>query len=189
MAFLNENQLNEMGFGSIGKNVLISEKASFYNPSKIFIGNNVRIDDYCILSTSEKGIYIGSYIHISCFASLIGAEKITIGDFTCISGRVSIYSSNDDYTGIGMTGPMVPIEYRKVQNEPITIGRHVIIGAGSVVLPGVKVADGVAVGALSLINKSLDPFFIYVGCPAKFIKKRKDNLLLFEKKLNKQTIP
>lgn len=58
--------------------------------------------------------------------------------------------------------------------------KHVIIGAGSVILPGVVLQEGVAVGAMSLVNKDCDEFTIYAGAPAKPIKKRSKNLLELE---------
>ena len=57
MSFLTYKQLSKIGFLSLGENVLLSEKASIYNAPKIHIGSNVRIDDFCILSAGEEGIF------------------------------------------------------------------------------------------------------------------------------------
>lgn len=184
MAFLTEKQLNEMGFAALGHNVLISDKASIYGAHRIKIGNNVRIDDFCVLSAGNGGIEIGNFIHIAVYSSLIGAGKITLSDFVNISSRVSIYSSNDDYSGEYMTNPMVPAEYTNVTHADVYLGKHVIIGSGSVVLPGVTSHDGVAVGSLSLVTKDCDEFGIYIGSPAKKIKNRKRDLLALEINLN-----
>jgi carbonic anhydrase/acetyltransferase-like protein (isoleucine patch superfamily) len=81
MAFLTQKQLAEIGFLSLGKNVLLSEKASIYGASRIQIGSNIRIDDFCILSAGEQGICLGNYIHIACYTSLIGKEAITLDDY------------------------------------------------------------------------------------------------------------
>ena len=62
----------------------------------------------------KGGIEIGNYIHIAIFCSLQGEGKITLEDFSGISSRVSIYSSNDDYTGEFMSNPTVPAEYTNV---------------------------------------------------------------------------
>lgn len=181
MAWLTEEELKALGFSKLGKNILISDKASIYNPSKITIGSNVRIDDYCVLSAGVGGIDIGSYIHLAVYSCLIGAENISLADFSNISSRVSIYSSNDDYSGIKMTNPMVPSKFTGVIHEKVYIGKHVIIGSGSVILPGVSLKEGVAIAALSLVNKSCEPFHIYGGVPAKKIKERHRNLLEIEK--------
>jgi galactoside O-acetyltransferase len=177
MAWLTQDQITEMSFGTIGSNVLLSNKASFYNCQNIHIGNNVRIDDFCVISAGEGGIYIGSFIHVAVFTSLIGAGRILLEDFANLSSRVAIYSSTDDFTGTAMTNPMVPAEFTSVSHAPVRIGRHVIIGSGSVVLPGVVLEEGASVGALSLVNTNCDPFGIYAGVPAKFIAQRSRKLL------------
>ena len=63
------------------------------------------------------------------------------------------------------------------------VGRHVIIGSGSVVLPGVTIGEGSSVGALSLITKSLEEWGVYFGSPAKKIKSRRKDLLEQEQTL------
>ncbi|MGB5118850.1 MAG: acyltransferase [Providencia rettgeri] len=174
MAYLTEQQLKQMGFAALGTNVLISDRASIYGAHRIKIGSNVRIDDFCVLSTGEGGIEIGNYIHIAVFSSLIGAGKITLSDFVNISSRVTIYSSNDDYSGEYMTNPMVPAEYTNVTHADVFLDKHVIIGSGTVVLPGVTLHEGVAVGALSMITKNCEAFSVYAGAPAKKNQKKKE---------------
>lgn len=183
MGFLSQDQLQSVGFASLGENVLVSEKSSIYRPDKISIGSNVRIDDFCVISAGDCGIQIGNYIHIAVFSSLIGKGSITLHDFTNISSRVSIYSSNDDYSGEHMTNPMVPCKYTGVTHEDVVIGKHVIVGSGSIVLPGVSLEEGVTVGALSLVNKGCSSFGIYAGVPARKIGERKKCLLDLEMKL------
>ncbi len=180
MAFLNDTQLKAMGFAKLGDNVLISDKASIYGAERIQIGSNVRIDDFCVLSAGEGGIEIGNYVHIAVYALLIGAGKITFSDFSGVSSRVSIYSSNDDYSGHFLTNPTVPNQYTNVTHADVTLGKHVLIGSGSVVLPGITLHEGVAVGSLSMITKDCEAFGIYMGVPAKKIKKRSKKLLEIE---------
>ena len=48
-SFYSRSELEHIGFATIGKNVLLSRKASIYSPAMISIGDNVRIDDFCIL--------------------------------------------------------------------------------------------------------------------------------------------
>ncbi|WP_083928289.1 acyltransferase [Marinobacterium rhizophilum] len=181
MGFLTCKQIKCLGFKRIGRNVKLSEKASFYNCSNITIGDNVRIDDYCVLSAGAGGIDIGSYVHIAVYSLLIGGSKISLEDFSGLSSRVSVYSSSDDYSGGYMTNPTISEDYTNVYSEDVYIGKHVIIGSGTVVLPGVTLEDGVAVGAISLVNKNCKEFGIYSGVPAKRIKERKRDLLLLEK--------
>jgi galactoside O-acetyltransferase len=189
MSIFSPKELDTLGLASYGKDVRISRKASLHNPSQIAIGDHVRIDDFCVLSAGKGGIEIGDYIHIAVFCSLIGAGKIKLDDFCNLSSRVSIYSSNDDYTGQYMTNPMVPPEFTNVSHADVLVGKHVIVGSGSVVLAGLRLEEGVAVGALSLVTKPCEAFGIYAGVPARRIAGRRRDLLELEKRLRQQSIP
>ncbi|GAB1434698.1 dTDP-4-amino-4,6-dideoxy-D-glucose acetyltransferase VioB [Sphaerotilus sulfidivorans] len=189
MALLTQKQIEAMGFAAVGKDIRISDRASFYGCSRISLGNHVRIDDFCILSSGTDGITIGSHIHIAAYTSLIGSGKINLQDYCGLSSRVSIYSSSDDYSGEFMTNPMVPAEYTNVTHAPVTIGRHVIIGSGSIVLPGVTLHEGVAIGALSLVSRDCAAFGIYAGRPAKRVKERSRQLLKYEARLQNMLSP
>lgn len=182
MAMLSREAIDHMGFSSVGDNVQISDRASFYGAAQISLGDNVRIDDFCVLSAGLGGISIGQHVHIAVYSSLIGAARIALGDFCNISSRVSIYSSSDDYSGATMTNPTVPDEYKNVHHAEVAIGRHVIIGCGSVILPGVTLEEGVAVGALSLIRTNCAAFGIYAGNPAQRIRERRRDLLELERR-------
>jgi galactoside O-acetyltransferase len=181
MAFYSQQELAEIGFAKYGDNVLISNKTSIYNPSKISIGSNVRIDDFCVLSAGEGGIEFGNYIHIAVFCSLIGVGKISLADFSGLSSRVSIYSSNDDYSGEYLTNPTVPDQFARVEHADVTLGKHAIVGSGSVILPGVILEEGVAIAALSLVTKCCSAFGIYAG--NRRIAERKRRLIELETQL------
>ncbi len=177
MAWLDETALQRMGFAHIGINVQLSDCATYYGCNRIRLGNNVRIDDFCILSAGVGGIELGSYVHIAAYSSLIGAGKITLSNFAGLSSRVSIYSSNDDYSGAFLTNPTVPAAYTNVSHADVFLGEHTIIGVGSVILPGVRLERGAAVGSLSLVSRDCEPFWIYSGVPAHKIKPRDQGLL------------
>ncbi|MFA7326822.1 MAG: acyltransferase [Candidatus Kapaibacterium sp.] len=185
-SFYTEEELKEIGFKSIGKNVLISRKTSLYGVSRISIANNVRIDDYCVLSAGAGGIEIGNYVHLAIFVSLQGDGKITLEDFSGISSRTAVYTSNDDYFGNYMTNPTVPSEFTNVTSAPVTLHKHALVGSGCVILPGVTLNVGCAVGALSLVNRDCKEFMIYSGNPAKPILIRNSSLLELEKQLIKK---
>lgn len=182
MAALDRRHVESMGFAFVGQNVLISDRASFYGASNISIDDDVRIDDFAVLSAGAGGIAIGKHVHVAIHSSLIGRGRITLGDFANISSRVSIYSSSDDYSGATMTNPTVPPEYTGVTHADVEVGRHVIIGCGSVILPGVTLEEGVAIGALSLVTDSCRSFGIYAGTPARFIRERRRDLLELEQR-------
>lgn len=178
MSFLSEAELRNVGFKSLGENVLISKKASIYNPKTISIGSNVRIDDFCILSGS---INIGNYIHISAYCGLYGKGEIELQDFSGLSPRCTLLSVSDDFQGDFMIGPMVNAEYTNVQIGKIIISKYVQIGAGSIILPGVCIGEGSAIGAMSLVKKDIVKWKIYGGNPIKYLKPRKKSLIALSK--------
>lgn len=181
-SFYSYDELLELGLSNIGKNVRISRKSSIYS-NDIIIGDNVRIDDFCILSGK---IRIGNFVHIAAYSALYGGKKgILINDFANISSRVTVYSVNDDYSGCTMTNPMVPDKFKNVEEKMVTIGRHVIIGSTSVVLPGVTLAEGSAFGSFSFIKDSTEPWSLNFGIPCKKYRNRSSELLQLEIELKK----
>ncbi len=174
-SFFSKDEIIQVGFARCGQNVLISRKASFYSPEKIEIGNNVRIDDFCILSGH---IILGNYVHIAAYVGLFAVEKIIIYNYVGVSSRVSIYAGTDDFLGYGMTGPIIPSKYRHVHTAPVILEEHALVGAGSVILPGVTIGTGAAIGALSLVTSDCEPWTIYMGIPARPKKSRRRDLIL-----------
>ena len=81
-----------------------------------------------------------------------------------------------------MSSSMVPDEYQNILYGEISVGKHSIIGNGSLVLPGVCIEEGVTVGAMSMVKNNADSWGIYAGVPAKRIKERSRRILQLEKK-------
>lgn len=173
-SFLSASEIEKIGLKSVGKDVLISRYASFYGESDIVIGNNVRIDDFCILSGK---IQIGNYVHIAAYDALYGGNcGIYIGNYSTISSHTSVYSVSDDYSGKTMTNPMIPDEFKNVTSKEVIIGENTIVGSHSVILPGSIVSEGCAVGAMSLIRDTLETWKIYAGIPCRIVKERDKNV-------------
>ena len=186
-SFYTEEELKEIGFRKVGKNVLISKKASIYGTSRISIGDNTRIDDFVILSGN---ITIGNNVHIAVQASLFAGETgIVLEDFVGISSRTAVYAESDDYSGESMTNPTVPYEYRNIICGKVILKKHVLVGTGCTILPGVIIGEGTSVGSMSLVSKSLNEWGMYVGIPCKKIKDRSKKILTLEKEytLKKQS--
>jgi galactoside O-acetyltransferase len=186
MAYLNSQQLADLGFKHIGKNVLISDSAKIYGADLMSIGDNSRIDDFVVLSGS---VTIGRNVHIAVHSSLnASTNKIVVEDFAGVSFGCHLFAASEDYTGIALTNPTVPAEFRRnVPVANIRLGRHVVIGASSVVFPGVDLADGCSVGANTTVTKSTEPWGVYVGSPARRIRERSKELLEYEEKYLKST--
>ena len=180
MAYLTESQLNDLGFKSLGKNVKISDSAKIYNANQIEIGDNSRIDDFCVLSGKIK---IGRNVHIAVYCNVAGGVGgIDIGDFAGFAYYVNIFTQSDDYYGETLTNPTVPREYKKEKFGSLKIGKHVIDGSNSDVMPDAHIAEGCSIGAMSLVAKPTEAWGIYVGVPAKRVKERKCDLLELENK-------
>lgn len=186
MAYLTSKQLKEMGFKSLGKNVKISDKASIYNADQIEIGDNSRIDDFCVVSGKIK---LGAYCHITPMCLLAGGKKgICLEDFCTLAYGVKVFSQSDDYSGETMVNSLIPKKYKNEKIEKVTLKRQVIVGAGSIIMPGVTIEEGCSIGAMSLVNKDTLPWGIYLGVPAKKVKERKKDLLNLEKKFLEEEI-
>jgi acetyltransferase-like isoleucine patch superfamily enzyme len=173
-----ESELKSLGFKSIGSNVKIAKNCLIIGIHNISIGSSVIIDAFCSIIVSENGyLNIGSYVHIGSFCHLLASEGIELKDFSGLSQDVKVYSKTDDYSGHSLTNPTVPEKYKSIKKGKVILYEHVIIGSGSVILPNVKIGEGTAVGALSLVGSNLDSWTIYIGNPLKKLAKRSKDLL------------
>ena len=173
-SFYSQEELSALGLKSYGTDVRISQFARIYSPEKISIGDNVRIDDFCILSGN---VTIGSHIHISAYVALYGSMGIELEDYTGISPMTTVYSAMDDFGGDYLIGPIHPCEKTHVTGGKVTIKRYSQIGTHCVVFPNITIDEGCVVGANSLVNCNLEPWGIYFGVPARFKKLRSQGLL------------
>ncbi len=128
----------------------------------IEFGANIIIDDFVFIHANNK-IKIGNNVHIACFASITGGAEVEIGDFSAISQGCRILTGTDDFKDWGFGNSTIPEEYRNTKRAPVKIGRFCIIGANSVVLPGVAIGEGATVGACSVVTRDLEPWGVYIG--------------------------
>jgi acetyltransferase-like isoleucine patch superfamily enzyme len=178
LPFLDDKSLKSLGFKKLGKNVKISDKASIYNPEQMIIGDESRIDDFCVISGK---VVIGKNVHIAVFCNVAGGEAgVTIEDFAGLAYGCHVFTQSDDYSGLNLTNPTVPDEFKSEIKRPVYIKRHSIVGVSSVIFPGVTLEEGSSVGAMSLVTKSTREWSIYFGIPAKRLKSRKTDLLELE---------
>lgn len=174
---LSEFDLRGMGFKYLGKNVKISSKVSFYSPQNISIRDNVRIDDYCVLS-GGSGLVIGSHIHIAVHCSFFAGSGIELHDFCQIGPYSLLLSESDDFSGKSLIGPQVPMKYKpEYKKGKIIMEKYTTLGARSTIIPGVTMHEGSITGAHTLVIKDCDPWWIYVGVPAKKLKEREDDMV------------
>ena len=127
-------------------------------------GKDCRIDAYV---TVTGDVTIGDNVHIGVGACIFGGGGVTIGDQTSLSPGCKIFSATEDANSGRLSNPTIKNRYAKT--APVVIGKRVIIGSNSVVLPGVMIPDDTQIGALSLVNRSIPPG-IHAGIPTKRLR-------------------
>lgn len=130
----------------LGTGSMIDYQTYFRYPWKISVGNRVTINRGCE--------FYGSM--------LAGNAQITIGDHCALAPRVRILSATHDYHRLDLPD----------KAASVTLGKHVWIGAGATILPGITIGDGAIVAAGSVVTRDVAPFSIVAGNPARFVKTR-----------------
>ncbi len=182
MAFLDEATVRAMGFAELGRNVRISAHARLYRTQAMRLGDEVRVDDFCLLAGN---ITLGRHVHLAAYSNVQGNRAgVVMEDFSGLAFGCHLIASSDDYGGSTLTNPTVPDHLRQITDAPVHLGRHVILGAGTVVLPGVTIGEGAAVGAMSLVTRDLEPWCIHGGVPARKLRERSRELLALEARLD-----
>lgn len=183
--YYSKKDLKLFNFRSCGENVSISKNTLIINPSRISIGSNVRIDAFTSLIASTS-IDIGSFVHIGCNVYINGADNVVISDFCGLSSGVKLYTSSDDYSGNYLTNPTIPKHLNNSSKGMVTLEQFVNIGSNTVIMPSVTIKRGSAVGALSMVTKSLASWYIYMGVPVRKIKKRSKKIEKLAKSINEK---
>ncbi len=181
-------------FKKVGKGVVFGRNMTIRHPKKISIGNNVVFDDNVVLDAkgednsginigdnvvvgrntilSCKGgnINIGEHSNIGANCYIISETDFTLGKFVFIAGNsYLIAGGNHSYEN-----REIPIMFQpSISKGGVRIEDDVWIGAGALVLDGVKIGKGAIIGAAALVNKSIPEYTIAAGIPAKIIKERK----------------
>ena len=168
--------LSRMPFKSLGHDVMMHERVTLVGIENISIGSHVRIDpDVILLATGP--LTIGCYTHIATGVFITARAGFEMKNFANIAHGARIYTINDDYSGEHLMGPTIPAELLNLQPGAVLMQEHATVGAGAIVLPGVTLAEGSVLGALSLIGRSTEPWMIYGGVPAKPIKERRRDVI------------
>lgn len=110
-------------------------------PARLSLGDHVRVGDRCIINVTDS-VSIGADSEVSWDVQILDSDFHT---FTYADGRES------------------------TRSKPITIGNHVLIGTGAIILKGVTIGDGAVIGAGSVISRDVAPFTMMSGNPAREI--------------------
>ena len=183
-SFLTPGEIDSLGLADYGSNARISRFARFYRPELVSLGDHVRIDDFSVITGSIK---LGSYCHIAAHSIFSGGtdSSIIVGDFCTFAYGVRVFSKSDDYLGDYMTGSVVPCEFTNATSSNVHISSHTIVGTSATLLPGISLGEGTSIGAMSLVKTSTDPWGVYAGIPARFLKKRGRRPLLYAQRIER----
>ncbi len=164
-------------------------------PANIRLGKQVYLDSQVYLHALPGGITIGagtSLMHGTIFhvfnyrdlpqAGITVGKHCFFGEYTCIRGQGGVTIGDGVYTGTHVqimavnhvyTDPNTFIKDQGITAEGIVIEDDVWLGSNVVVVDGVTIGKGSVVGAGALVTKSLPPYSIAVGVPARVVKDRR----------------
>lgn len=180
-------------FKSVGKNVIFGRNLSLRQPHKISLGDNIIIDDDCLLDAKgidNQGIIMGDYVTLGRLSSLVCKDAdIIIGSRVNIGSTVKIIAANKGRITIGngidigssshfsggsydYSRPEVLPSTQRLPTRGITVEDLAWIGAGVIVLDGVTIGEKSIIGAGAVVNKDIPSYSVAVGVPADVIRKR-----------------
>lgn len=110
-----------------------------------------------------KHVFIGEYVHVDIWH----ADLIHIGDYAHITSGCRILCHQRDLKGYCVGDNAADLKYRIGE---VHIGRGVMVGMETMIMPGVTIGDGAIIGARSMVTKDIPPYCIAVGSPAKVVK-------------------
>lgn len=110
-------------------------------------------------------VQINDYVHIAAF------RQVEIGDHALIASKVFISDINHGSYKDGEKFDMsLPPDKQALSSAPVKIGAYAWIGESACILPGVTVGEHAVIGALSTVTKSVPPYSVVAGNPARVIK-------------------
>jgi galactoside O-acetyltransferase len=154
--------------------ILVENKAAVRDGRGIFIGsgcclyprNRIVLGDMGANKTAHFMLADRVMINSGCYLS--GEGSLTMGDDVLIGPNTCILSA-----GHAFTDPDKVIQKQPITYGPVVIEKGAWIGASSVVLQGVTIGEGAVIGAGAVVPRTIPPFAVAVGNPARIIKFRK----------------
>ncbi|MDL2231940.1 acyltransferase, partial [Porphyromonadaceae bacterium OttesenSCG-928-L07] len=168
----------ELGLRSYFRKGILITKSCIYSGEGVRVGKNARIEG--VFKYNERSfkpkIVFGNRVSIEQNIHLTCASKIEIGNNTAIAANVSITDIHHPYTNID-----IPIERQDIETKEVLIGEDCKIYNNVVILPGVKIGKHVTIGANSVVNKDIPDYCVIAGIPAKIIKQYNFETKIWEK--------
>lgn len=157
---------------NIGRDTRVSPHAFFRQPDLVALGNHCSVDEFVVCTTALEA---GNHVHISPHVSIIGGRKglLRMGSFTNLAAGCRVICASDGFKGYGLIGCMIPQEFAdETILAPVTIEDMANVGTGAILFPGVTLGQGCVVGAGCVVRRSVAPWAIVVGNPARVIGER-----------------
>ena len=147
---------------------MISASAIVQLTSKIKFGKDTVVKPFAVIQTSKGTISIGKKCSINNFVQIANSDgKIKIGDYVRIGPNVTILSSSRNYKNRDEL-----IINQGFSNADTIIEDDVLIASGAIILKGCYIGKGAVIGAGSVVTKSIRPYSVVAGIPAKVIGER-----------------
>lgn len=137
------------------------------------IGSHSTIEDFCVINNGVGDVIIGNNTIIGVGSVAIG--PVRIGDNVMVAQHVVISGMNHNFEDVSL-----PPLRQNISAKPITIADDVWIGSNAVITAGVTIGKHAIIGAGSIVTKDVSPFSVYVGNPARMIKKYNFNTQTWE---------
>jgi acetyltransferase-like isoleucine patch superfamily enzyme len=177
--------------GACGRGVVFGQNVVLRHPGKIRIGNDVVVDDNCLLDAkgdSNEGILIGDGVFIgrntilSCKdgnieladganvgfnCEVFSASRVRIGRDTLVAAYCYVVGGDHD-----LSDPSIPVLAQVRRSSGVSIGDGAWLGAGAKILDGVTIGDRAVIGAGAVVRESVPPGAVAVGVPARVVSQR-----------------
>lgn len=153
---------------SVGAKVAIGSRCIVDRPWCVELGDRVLIeaDVYLKIVADAATLRLGEHTFIGRGVEFDILSSVSVGSHSLVAPRCFI---TDHVHGIR---PDLRIDQQPCEAQPVLIGSDVWLGAGTVVLPGVKIGDGAVVGANSVVTSDVAPYTVVAGAPARFLRNR-----------------
>ncbi|MBL7137192.1 MAG: acyltransferase [Bacteroidales bacterium] len=160
-----------------GKNSLIRKRTrmDILPFNKFYMGDNSTIEDFSTINNGVGDIYIGDRTRIGLGCTLIGPVKI--GNDIRLAQNIVMSGLNHNYEDV-----TIPISDQGVSTAPIVIEDETWLGSNCVVLPGVTIGKHCVIAAGSIVTKDIPPFSVAAGNPARVLKQYNEKTKIWERK-------
>jgi len=161
-------EFNPEDFRRLGKGVVFEKGVLAFHPENIEIGDNVYIGHYTVLKGYYKNLMdIGDHTWIGQQCFFHSAGGLRVGKAVGIGPKVTILTSQHKALDRNIPVCFSPLEFAEV-----VLDDGCDIGAGAIILPGLRVGEGAIVGAGAVVATDIPPYEIWVGVPARKIRAR-----------------